>query len=64
MYSAPDFVKISVQQTTAFASTKICYPEWEMNKWSLDPNCQKVTIEGMGYSCYFLQDPTPDPDPS
>ena len=59
MYSAPDFVKISVQQTTAFASYKPCDPEWEMNNWSLSPDCQKIAIEGMStsYMCYFMQNP-------
>ena len=54
MYSAPDFVKISVQQTSAFASPKECEPEWKMNDWSLSPDCQKIYIEGMvTYNCYF-----------
>lgn len=62
MYSAPDFVKISVQQTTAFASDP-CYPEWEMNRWSLNPNCTKDTIEGMeAYNCFFQLNPGPNPD--
>lgn len=55
MYSAPDFVKISVQQTSAFASPTECEPEWEMNNWSQNPDCQKIAIEGMGYSCYMFQ---------
>ena len=61
MYSAPDFVKISVQNTTAFASPpKECEPEWEMNNWSQSPDCQKVYIEGMDiYNCYmFLNAPS------
>jgi hypothetical protein len=54
MYSAPDFIKISVQQANAFASgSQECEPEWEMNNWSQNPDCQKVIIEGMGYSCYM-----------
>lgn len=57
MYSAPDFVKVSVQPSAAFSSSTSCDPEWEMNNWSLSPDCQKIIIEGMGYSCYFLQDP-------
>lgn len=53
MYSAPDFVKISIQETNAFASGA-CEPEWKMNDWSQSPDCQKIIIEGMGYSCYML----------
>ena len=54
MYSAPDFVKISVAQTYAFASA--CTPEWQMNDWSLQPDCTQVTIEGLeSYNCYFNQ---------
>ena len=53
MSSAPDFVKISVQQTTAFASGD-CTPEWEMNSWSQSPDCKKIYIEGMAiYNCYM-----------
>ena len=60
MYSAPDFVKISVQQTTAFASPTACEPEWEMNNWSQSPDCKKIYIEGMDiYNCYmFLNAPS------
>ena len=60
MYSAPDFVKISVQNTTAFASPTDCEPEWEMNNWSQSPDCQKIYIEGMDiYNCYmFLNAPS------
>ena len=58
MYSAPDFIKISVQQANAFASYKECEPEWEMNNWSQNPDCKKVAIEGMApYNCYMMQDP-------
>ena len=53
MYSAPDFVKISVQ-ATAFASG--CTPEWQMNDWSQSPDCRKVYIEDMPiYNCYMNQ---------
>ena len=56
MYSAPDFVKISVQQTSAFASPRECTPEWEMNNWSLSPDCQQIVIQGLeAYNCYFNQ---------
>ena len=60
MYSAPDFVKISVQQTSAFASPTVCEPEWHMNDWSQSPDCQKIYIEGMEiYNCYmFLNAPS------
>ena len=56
MYSAPDFVKISVEQTNAFASLpEPCEPEWEMNNWSQSPDCQKIYIEGMAiYNCYMF----------
>lgn len=55
MYSAPDYVKISVRKATAFASQE-CEPEWEMNNWSQNPDCQKVLIEGMeAYNCYMHQ---------
>ena len=55
MYSAPDFVKISVQQTNAFASQPDeCHPEWEMNNWSQNPDCKEIYIEGMElYNCYM-----------
>lgn len=55
MYSAPDFVKISVQQTTAFASGA-CDPEWYMNEASFKPDCKKVTMgsaEELPWECYI-----------
>ena len=53
MYSAPDFVKISMQKTNAFASAE-CTPEWEMNNWSQHPDCRQIIIEDMPvYNCYM-----------
>ena len=59
MYSAPDFVKISVQPTNAFASTSACDPEWYMSQSSLDESCEKYIMTGdsMSYECYVYQDP-------
>ena len=59
MYSAPDFVKVSVQPTTAFASTS-CTPSWKMDNWEYMPSCVKITFidenpPGMEYACYFNQ---------
>ena len=54
MYSAPDFVKISVQQTTAFASA--CDPEWHMSEASFVPTCKKITMgsaEELPWECYI-----------
>ena len=57
MYSAPDFVKISVQHTNAFASDPDpCTPTWEMSKWEYQPDCKKLVfvdeMPGMTYACY------------
>ena len=59
MYSAPDFVKISVQNTTAFASPTDCEPEWEMNNWSQSPDCQKIYIEGMAVYNFYMNQNAP-----
>lgn len=59
MYSAPDFVKISVQPATAFASVSVCDPEWWMSKSSLDEECTTriMYADDMIYQCYVWQDP-------
>ena len=56
MYSAPDFIKISVQQARAFASA--CEPEWEMHDSSVSVvPCEKITMNNSPviYQCYFSQ---------
>lgn len=59
MYNAPDFIKISVQSTNAFASiTGPCDPEWYQEKSSLE-GCTTRTMfsDDMIYMCYMQKNP-------